>query len=194
MSSDPIESPDEIVELPRADEAVRDGIGEEDNKIPLWYSATFIATVVFAIFYVPYYLFSGWSQSSQWEAESVKAEERFAAVRQDLPSVNPYRGDADAIAAGAQTWATICVACHLTDGRGMVGPSLIDPYWKYGDSDEVLFETLSKGRPAGMPPWGTQLGNEKIWQVLAYMETLPRTDEPGVGAPGYEAPAGAPGS
>ena len=78
---------------------------------------------------------------------------------------------------------TICVACHKPDGSGLVGPSLIDPYWKYGNSDHVLYETIDKGRPLGMPPWGAQLGSVKIWQVLAYMETLPRTEEPGMGAP-----------
>jgi mono/diheme cytochrome c family protein len=78
-----------------------------------------------------------------------------------------------------------------------VGPSLVDPYWKYGHGDAELFETVSAGRPLGMPPWGAQLGDEKIWKVLAYLETLPRSDEPGVGAPDYAppaAPAAAPGA
>jgi mono/diheme cytochrome c family protein len=35
-----------------------------------------------------------------------------------------------------------------------------------------------------MPAWGAQLGDEKIWKVLAYLETLPQQSEPGVGAPG----------
>jgi mono/diheme cytochrome c family protein len=39
------------------------------------------------------------------------------------------------------------------------------------------------GRPAGMPAWGPQLGADKVWRVLAYLETLPKTDVPGVGAP-----------
>ncbi len=46
---------------------------------------------------------------------------------------------------------------------------------------------MSEGRPLGMPPWGPQLGTEKIWQVLAYLETLPRQSEPGIGSPEYEA-------
>jgi cytochrome c oxidase cbb3-type subunit 3 len=83
----------------------------------------------------------------------------------------------------------VCAACHLPDGRGLVGPSLIDPYWKYGHDDTTLFETVSKGRPAGMPAWASQLGDEKIWKVLAYMETLPGSPEPGVGAPDYKPPA-----
>jgi hypothetical protein len=38
-----------------------------------------------------------------------------------------------------------------------------------------------------MPPWGPQLGAEKIWKVLAYIETLPKRAEPGVGSPDFEA-------
>jgi mono/diheme cytochrome c family protein len=37
-----------------------------------------------------------------------------------------------------------------------------------------------------MPPWGDQLGSEKIWKALAYMESLPKSDVPGVGAPAPE--------
>jgi cytochrome c oxidase cbb3-type subunit 3 len=81
----------------------------------------------------------------------------------------------------------ICAACHKPDGSGLVGPSLVDPYWKYGSSDAELFETVAEGRPMGMPPWKSQLGSEKIWKVLAYMEMLPRSHVPGVGAPDHAA-------
>jgi mono/diheme cytochrome c family protein len=45
-----------------------------------------------------------------------------------------------------------------------------------------------------MPPWGPQLGADKIWKVLAYVETLPASDAPGVGAPDYVPPAAPAGS
>jgi cytochrome c oxidase cbb3-type subunit 3 len=184
---------DEIVEYATDDEAVRDGIGEDDNDIPFWFNATFIASIVFACLYIPYYLFAGWSSAGQYAAESERLEAGFAAVRTERPNVNPLRGDPAAIAAGKEVWTTTCVACHLPDGRGLVGPSLIDPYWKYGSSDDELFLTVSEGRPAGMPPWGSALSTEKIWQVLAFVETLPKTSASGVGAPDFVPPA-APGS
>ncbi len=175
-----------IPELARDDEAPRDGIAEEDNRIPPWWWWTFLATVVWAFLYMPYYFFSGWSQETQYAAEVQAAGVRVAAVREAMPTENPYRGDAAATAEGAEVWATICVACHKPDGSGLIGPSLVDSYWKYGDDDATLFETVAKGRPEGMPPWETQLGSEKIWKVLVYMETLPRSDEPGMGAPGFD--------
>jgi cytochrome c oxidase cbb3-type subunit 3 len=179
----------EIPEYPREDEPARDGIGEEDARLPAWYTWSFIGTIVFALVYAPYYLLSGWSAQGQWAAEVETATARQAAVQPAPATRNPYHGNAAAIAEGAQVFNTICSACHKPDGSGLVGPSLIDPFWKYGTSDEELFTTVAKGRPAGMPPWETQLGSEKIWKVLAYLETLPRSDQPGMGAPGY-APGG----
>ena len=62
-------------------------------------------------------------------------------------------------------------------------------------SDAELYRTVSEGRPLGMPPWKSQLSSDKIWKVLAYIETLPKTDEPGVGSPDFVAAgAGSPGS
>jgi cytochrome c oxidase cbb3-type subunit 3 len=173
----------EIPELARADEAVRDGIGEEDNPVPLWFNVGFYGLIVFGILYIVYYLGSGWSQSGQYQAEMERAEALLAEHRATLPSKNPYHDDANAIAEGKQVFDEICSVCHKPDGSGLVGPSLVDPYWKYGDDDESLFTSVSEGRPLGMPPWGTQLGGEKIWKSLAYLETLPKSDTPGVGAP-----------
>jgi cytochrome c oxidase cbb3-type subunit 3 len=182
-----------IPERPRGDEAPRDGIGEEDNAIPLWFNFGFYGLIGVGLVYIVYYAFlSGWSQIGQYERESAEAEARYAEVRRaNEPTENPYHGDAEAIAKGAETWNTICVACHLPDATGLVGPSLVDPYWKYGHADAELFKTVSAGRPLGMPPWGPQLGTEKIWQVLAYVETFPKRAEPGIGSPEYEAAAAA---
>jgi cytochrome c oxidase cbb3-type subunit 3 len=183
---------DEIVERPAPGEPERDGIGEEDNPIPRWFNVSFAATIVFAGFYIPYYVLSGWSSAGQWEAQVKSAEAAVAATSPAMPTENPYHGDPAAIAEGKQTFDTICMACHKADGSGLVGPSLVDPYWKYGHDDATLFETVSKGRPGGMPPWGTQLGTEKIWKVLAYVKTLPKSDKPGVGSPDYVAPTPTP--
>jgi cytochrome c oxidase cbb3-type subunit 3 len=185
----------EIAERAAGGEPRHDGIGEEDNPIPGWWWWSFIATVLIAAFYMPYYTLSGWSQEREY-AEQVEAAAVVAeAARASLPTANPFTGDAAALAEGKQTWDTICVACHKPDGSGLVGPSLVDPYWKYGSEDTALFETVAKGRPGGMPAWEAQLGTEKIWKVLAYMRSLPQSEQPGMGAPGVAgaaAPAAAP--
>lgn len=172
---------DEIAERPHAGEPHHDGIGEEDNAIPAWWWWSFLATVVFAAFYTPYYILGSWSQAGQYAEQVAKAQ----AVAASLPKVttNPFRGDPAALADGKQVFDTICAACHKPDASGLVGPSLVDPYWKYGHGDAELFETVSKGRPAGMPGWEAQLGADKIWKALVYLESLPKSDEPGLGAP-----------
>ena len=174
-------------ELPLPDEDLRDGIGEEDNPVPLWFNIGFYGLIVFGIIYIVFFQSTGWTAVAVYDREVEAAAERYAAVREALPTENPFRGDAQAIADGQEVFTTICVACHLADGRGLVGPSLVDPYWKYGNTDTDLFVSVSEGRPLGMPPWAATLGNEKIWKVLAYMETLPRSDEPGVGSPEHDA-------
>jgi cytochrome c oxidase cbb3-type subunit 3 len=181
----------EVAERPRPDGDARDGVGEHDNPIPLWFNVGFYGLMVVGVIYILYYTLSGWSQLGQYQAEVERSAQLAAAARAaaPVPTANPYRGDAAALAEGKEVFATICLACHLADGRGLVGPSLVDPYWKYGHDDAALFETVSSGRPAGMPPWGAQLGAEKIWKVLAYIETLPRSSAPGLGAPDYQPPA-----
>ena len=181
-------SGEEIAERPLSGEVPRDGIGEEDNPIPIWFHVGFWGLIVFGLGYIFFYgAMAPFSQGERWRAEVEAAEAQYAAARAGMPKTNPYRGDAAAVAEGAKVFETICVACHLPDGSGLVGPSLVDPYWKYGQNDEALFTTVSEGRPLGMPAWAAQLGTDKIWKVLAYIETLPKSDEPGVGSPEFEA-------
>jgi len=182
--------PEEIAELARADEAVRDGIAEDDHPIPVWFNVSFLASIVFAVAYSLYYLLSGWSQDAQYLAQVERAEERAAMVKASLPTQNPYRRDPSAIAEGQIVFNQVCSACHKPDGTGLVGPSLVDPYWKYGHTDPDLFASVSEGRPGGMPAWGPQLGTDKIWKSLAYLETLPTSDQPGLGAPEPAAESG----
>lgn len=182
----------EIPELVEAGEPERDGIGEEDNPVPLWFNVGFYGLIVVGLIYIAYYLASGWSQAGQYQAEVERAEVAIAAYRATLPKTNPYHGNAAAVAEGKKVFDEICAVCHKPDGTGLVGPSLVDPYWKYGNDDESLFTSVAEGRPLGMPPWGTQLGAEKIWKALAYLESLPKSDAPGVGAPDYQPAAATP--
>lgn len=185
----------EIAELENRALGPNDGIEEEDNPIPLWFNLSFGGTIVFAIVYMVWVTVTGWSQAGQYARQVEEAEALIAAHRaaQPLPTENPFHGDAAAASEGRTTFDQICAACHKADGSGLVGPSLVDPYWKYGHSDSELYMSVAQGRPGGMPGWEAQLGTEKIWKVLSYLETLPRSDEPGVGAPGAK-PALATGS
>ena len=130
-----------------------------------------------------YYMRSrGWSQSGAVRgARSRAAEAQLAAHRRaSQPTTNPYRGNAAAIAEGQQVFTTICAACHKPDGTrpGRARASSIRT-GSTATTDADLFVTVTKGRPGGMPPWGAQLGTEKIWKALAYLETLPKSQRAG---------------
>ena len=84
---------------------------------------------------------------------------------------NPFAGNAAAIKEGERIFDSHCVDCHL-DGTGGSGPNIIDDTWIYGGSDAEVFETVSMGRPGGMPAWLGDLKEEEIWKVIAYVRSI----------------------
>lgn len=103
---------------------------------------------------------------------------------------NPHAGDADAIAAGAQLYATrSCAACHGVDAHGGMGPSLRNDTWIYGSDDALLFELVRGGSVAlrarghvrlaqepqrgDMPPLAGAVDEDELWKILAWLRSLP---------------------
>jgi cytochrome c oxidase cbb3-type subunit 3 len=156
------------------------------DRILAWFNTAFRVTIVFAFVYMVYYSATCWSGRGQYE-RVVAAGLAAPTAEASQPTTNPYHRNAAAIADGKVVFEEICAGCHKPDGSGLVGPSLVDPYWKYGDSDEELFKTVMHGRPGGMPAWSARIGADTVWRVLAYLETLPKSSVPGLGAPGYHA-------
>jgi cytochrome c oxidase cbb3-type subunit 3 len=78
--------------------------------------------------------------------------------------------------AGQQTFASLCVACHLPSLRGKsenpnaVGPDLTDTAWIHGGTPKEIYNTVSKGVLAkGMPSWEPVLGQKKTVEVVAFV-------------------------
>ena len=67
---------------------------------------------------------------------------------------NPYKGNADAIAQGKKLYGDFCASCHLPDGSGRMGPSLIEDYHVHDEikTDVGMFEVVFGGRPARCSP------------------------------------------
>lgn len=99
---------------------------------------------------------------------------------------NPYAGDLEAIAAGQITYQTFCAVCHGPEGKGDgVAAAGLDPQ-PASLSDRAMMMELSDGYlywrithggqdppfESAMPAWEDGLGEEKIWQVIAYLRTL----------------------
>lgn len=87
---------------------------------------------------------------------------------------NPYLGDEQAIAAGEDLYKRLCQACHMPDGSGRIGPSLVDDNHKYErtDTQKGQFEIVYAGGAGAMQAFGRRIDQDQILKVLAYVEAL----------------------
>ncbi len=97
---------------------------------------------------------------------------------------------ADSIRAqrGKELFAPACSACHGPDGAGVVGlaPNLTDKIWLYGSSEDIITETIAKGRSNRMPAFGEFLGDAKVHLLTAYVYGLGGGINEASAAPGTE--------
>ena len=159
-----------------------DGIKEYDNPMPRWWLATLWGTVIFSVLYllnlpvvgkgpgrIAEYLADSAAnaalQSAHDPIAQVTAEEILAAA------ADPAR-----VAAGRAVFGTNCVACHLADGGGFIGPNLTDAFWIHGGAPLDVFRTIARGVPEkGMPTWSAVLPADQLVSVAAYVRTLQGT-------------------
>lgn len=66
-----------------------------------------------------------------------------------------------------------CVGCHANGGGGM-GPPLMDNAWIYGSSIQDIAASIREGRPNGMPSFNGRIPEQQIWQLAAYIRSMPR--------------------
>lgn len=99
---------------------------------------------------------------------------------------NPFAGDQKAIESGKILYETHCASCHGSDGKGGIGPSLVDDEFLYekGDMpDDDYFEItnngthpgdIEDGRTAkgGMPAYAGVLDKDSIWSIIAYLSSM----------------------
>lgn len=79
---------------------------------------------------------------------------------------------AEYLTLGKNVFAERCAACHGVDARGLIGADLTRKDFKYGKTRAALTETISKGRPGGMPAFGMNLSNEKIEGLIQFILSL----------------------
>jgi cytochrome c oxidase cbb3-type subunit III len=88
------------------------------------------------------------------------------------PGYSPYEKNAYGVSQGKTLYNQFnCAGCHSQGGGGM-GPPLMDAQWIYGSRPENIFETISQGRPNGMPSFGGKIVEDQIWQIVAYVRSM----------------------
>ncbi len=171
-------------------EHVFDGIEEFDNKLPNWWMWLMYSSIVFALLYwivfhtlevrpLPREKFAQEMLEAQ-EAELARMEKAGVSNESLMLMVDiPAKMEE-----GRELWVKHCVACHLDDGRGLVGPNMTDNYWIHGcepmDHLKVVYEGVAA---KGMPAWLNQLGPSRSQAVVAYLQTLRGTNVEGGKAP-----------
>jgi cytochrome c-L len=87
---------------------------------------------------------------------------------------NPYNGKADVMADGKKLYAAFCQSCHLPDGSGRMGASLIGEKHVYDRvaNDVGLFEVIFGGASGAMQPFFKRMTQDEILKVMAYVRTL----------------------
>ncbi len=157
-----------------------DGIREMDYGMPPWLKYIFIGTFLFALFYVPAYLFFDIipDQETEYQAQiqeaAFRAEVRAkAGIMSITAETAEFQNDAAVIAAGQKIYLANCAVCHAADGGGGVGPNLTDDYWLHGEDIAGVFTTVSEGVPAkGMIPWKGNLNPQQIQDVSNYILSI----------------------
>ena len=105
---------------------------------------------------------------NETETEAVKA---FHATGQ-----NRYRDAPAALLEGKELYEQHCQSCHLPDGSGRLGPSLITDDWKYKrcatDVGHVRGHLRRRARVPCSPSSGAASAQDEMLKMIAYVRTL----------------------
>ena len=107
------------------------------------------------------------------------AIEEYKKTAKDLVDANTVEllTDASDLSAGEKIYTANCVACHMADGGGGIGPNLTDENWILGGGIKNVFSTVSEGGRdgKGMIAWKQTLKPAEIAQVASYVLTMQGT-------------------
>jgi len=152
-----------------------DGITENRvNSPPAYFNVLFYGLVLWGIAFMAYFLFSGWSSDAEFQ---VKMEAHQQASQQASAAAAPAAGTETAAPvkadpeAGKILFASNCAVCHGANAEGGIGPNLHGEL-NYGRTKEAVHESITKGRPKGMPAFGNQLSEQDRENLTAFVLSL----------------------
>lgn len=169
-----------------------DGIRELDNKIPKWWMASFIGTIIIGVIYL-YMMFGSKTIPDQfaeldesYRIAAIQKEKYLRNAANNVDEHNVVMLDASGIEAGRILYTEKgCGACHGDVGQGnAIGPNLTDEYWLHKGSLNDIFYSIKYGWPdKGMIAWESQLSPVQIAQVASYIKSLQGSNPPGAKEP-----------
>ncbi|MBK7406315.1 MAG: c-type cytochrome [Phycisphaerales bacterium] len=160
-----------------------DGIREYDNPTPGWWHAIFIVCVLFAGAYLLFFHLSpyGWTIFDQQDATAKRINDKAQAILKatygsltpDQDNLVRLSGNTNALAAGKAIFEGRCAACHMPDGRGLVGPNLTDDFAKNYKMPGDIYKVVSGGVPGtAMVAWEPLLGRDDVVLAASYVISL----------------------
>lgn len=161
-----------------------DGIRELDNNLPPWWVWGFVASIIFAIFYLTHYHVTktGDLQIAEYDKSVAEAQVEIdaymstMAMNVDESNVTILTESAD-VNNGKALFTTNCVVCHKDKGEGLIGPNLTDKYWLTGNgSINDVFKTIKYGTTNGMPEHESKMNPVELQQVASYVLQLEYTE------------------
>lgn len=162
-----------------------DGIQELNHPLPFWWSFTFYAGIVFALFYTVASMTGNMSSlQDEFIAEHKENLKLQAEFKKQNSSFDSAKYEAilkdDGIKKGKLVYETHCKSCHKENGAGGIGPNLTDQFWIHSKATpETNYPVVFTGVPdEGMPNWSEKLTDTEIYQVVAYVQSLKNTNAP----------------
>jgi cytochrome c oxidase cbb3-type subunit 3 len=163
-----------------------DGIREYDNPTPGWWHAIFVATGVFAMFYVVFWHWSvaGWSIEDAWNdeqrADYLRIFGTVGELKLDEGTILKQMGDPQFMEIAKASFMGNCAACHKRDGGGDIGVNLCDDYYKNVNKIEDIFKVITEGANAGaMPSWKNRFSENERVILASYVASLRGTTPAG---------------
>jgi len=91
--------------------------------------------------------------------------------------------DASRIREGAKGYAAMCAGCHLAPGKKKSEirkglnprPPQLDRIAQYIEPKEAFWVIKNGIRNTAMPAWGVSHSDDDIWNLVAFVKTLPQT-------------------
>ena len=143
---------------------------------PKIFNVLFYGLIIWAVIFMGYYLFSGWSSQQEYadnrKAHDEKAKKALESKPVAIAEAHKEKDAAVYIAEGKKAYAERCAACHGPEAKGGIGPDLTRKELKYGRDEKSVTQSIEQGRPGGMPAFGGQLSHEQVEGLVKYILSL----------------------